>query len=315
MPTRSARKTLQEDSPPEDKVLASPTRKFFVEMLTRDIDLTDAIMDLVDNCIDGVHRENRSAEKQKIYKGYFAEITLNRSEFIIKDNCGGIPEDVAKTYAFKMGREDGYQADKNLETVGVYGIGMKRAIFKIGLEANVISHHANDIFQVTVPKEWSSMTGPWYFDFSKLKKSDISVFLNTKGTYISVTQLHKGISDRFGDKAGFVKDLQEKLRQHYGYIIQQGFKIKLNGVVIASLELDILTDTLDGSKKSIRPYVYAAEIDGVSIEVLIGFYRPRQSKRRLMSIQMVRLQNQLRKMQELLSFVMIELCCMQIKIL
>ena len=32
----------------------TPTKAFFVEMLTRDIGLNDAILDLLDNCLDGV---------------------------------------------------------------------------------------------------------------------------------------------------------------------------------------------------------------------------------------------------------------------
>ena len=34
----------------------SPTKQFFVDMLTRDIDIKDAILDLLDNCLDGVVR-------------------------------------------------------------------------------------------------------------------------------------------------------------------------------------------------------------------------------------------------------------------
>ena len=32
----------------------SPTKEFFVEMMTRDIELNDAILELLDNCLDGV---------------------------------------------------------------------------------------------------------------------------------------------------------------------------------------------------------------------------------------------------------------------
>ena len=32
---------------------AEPTKEFFISMLVRDINLKDAIGDLVDNCIDG----------------------------------------------------------------------------------------------------------------------------------------------------------------------------------------------------------------------------------------------------------------------
>lgn len=36
-----------------NSINASPTKNFFVEMLTRDIDLKDAILDLLDNCFAG----------------------------------------------------------------------------------------------------------------------------------------------------------------------------------------------------------------------------------------------------------------------
>lgn len=39
--------------PSTDTAQASPTKQFFVSMLTRDISLADAILDLLDNCLDG----------------------------------------------------------------------------------------------------------------------------------------------------------------------------------------------------------------------------------------------------------------------
>ena len=128
-------------------------------MLTRDIALIDSIMDLIDNCIDGVHRQlkkEKSKKDQYIYKGYHAEITLNEKEFTLKDNCGGIPLEVAKHYAFRMGRSEEYHDDDNLETLGMYGIGMKRAIFKIGLKADVTTWHEKNIYKVTIPENWTS---------------------------------------------------------------------------------------------------------------------------------------------------------------
>lgn len=84
----------------------SPTKEFFVEMLTRDIELNDAILDLLDNCLDGVVRS--CADKDKLqtsdfYSSYSAEITISPTEFTITDNCGGIPRDTAENYAFRIG--------------------------------------------------------------------------------------------------------------------------------------------------------------------------------------------------------------------
>ncbi|MCC3531261.1 MAG: hypothetical protein JGK21_25085 [Microcoleus sp. PH2017_22_RUC_O_B] len=83
---------------------ASPTKSFFVEMLTRDIELEDAILDLLDNCIDGIQRtikDHHSSEKP--YDCFWAKLTFSNESFTIEDNCGGIPIDVAQNYAFRMG--------------------------------------------------------------------------------------------------------------------------------------------------------------------------------------------------------------------
>ena len=67
-----------------------PTKEFFVEMLTRDIELNDAILDLLDNCLDGVVR--MSAGKSKLedsafYQGFSAEINVSSEGFSIKDKA------------------------------------------------------------------------------------------------------------------------------------------------------------------------------------------------------------------------------------
>lgn len=262
---------------PEGKVLAEPTKNFFVTMLTRDIALMDAIMDLVDNCVDGVHRElkkSKGKRGQYIYKGYHAEITLSENEFLLRDNCGGIPLDVAKQYAFRMGRSEDYHDDDKLETLGMYGIGMKRAIFKMGFQADVTSWHEKHTFKVHIPKNWVTLK-EWLFDCSILKKSDLKGILKETGTAVRISNLHAAISKQFQDRSGFITDLRKALRNHYGYIIQQGFRITVNGIKIDPIELNILT-TKETSKnqKAIKPFVYTATINDVDIEIMVGFYRP-----------------------------------------
>lgn len=263
---------------PEGKVWANPTKNFFVNMLTRDIALIDAIMDLIDNCIDGVHRERKkikaNSKEEYIYKGFYAEINVTANEFHLKDNCGGIPLEVAKHYAFKMGRSEDYHDDDKLETLGMYGIGMKRAIFKMGLKADVTSWNNSNIFTVNIPEDWSKQPA-WTFDLAIQNKSIIKGKLKETGTLVSISQLHKNISKQFKDESGFIKDLKIALKNHYGYIIQQGFRISLNGIKIDPIELNIITtNAADKNQKGIKPYVYTSKIDDVDIEIMIGFYRP-----------------------------------------
>src|SRR5690348_11642738 len=79
-------------------------KRFFVSMLTRDIELEDAILDLLDNCLDGIVRTTkRSLNTKAPYKGYWSKITINPNSFEIFDNCGGIPENLV-TRAFGIGR-------------------------------------------------------------------------------------------------------------------------------------------------------------------------------------------------------------------
>jgi hypothetical protein len=269
---------IKTTSETEGTVSADPTKRFFVTMLTRDIELMDAIMDLIDNCIDGVHRQRKNqknAEKDEFkYRGYHADINITSNEFTLKDNCGGIPLEVAKNYAFKMGRSDDYHDDDNLETLGMYGIGMKRAIFKIGERAEVISWHDINRFKVVIPENWVRAPG-WIFHYSLLTKSDIKGLLNEPGTVVKITKLHPSIKRQFSDTSGFIKNLQIALNSHYGYIIQQGFRINLNGVKILPIQLNIITtDPKDKKLKAIKPYVYTSKVDDVEIEIIIGFYRP-----------------------------------------
>ncbi len=113
-------------------VKASPVKSFFVSMLTRDITLEEAILDLLDNCVDGILRVGAKRTSHP-YSGYYAEITFDKDTFSISDNCGGIPWTM-HDYAFRMGRPKG-SPKAEPGGVGVYGIGMKRAVFKMGRDA------------------------------------------------------------------------------------------------------------------------------------------------------------------------------------
>ena len=83
----------------------SPTKQFFIDMITRDISIEDAIIDLLDNSIDGANRLATAAGK-KDFKGLNLHVKLSLSEagLSIEDNCGGFLLETAKKYAFRFGR-------------------------------------------------------------------------------------------------------------------------------------------------------------------------------------------------------------------
>jgi len=67
-------------------------------MIVRDIELVDAVADLVDNCVDGARRLRPNGSYKKLY----AALEVSNLEFRIEDNCGGITADVARNYAFSI---------------------------------------------------------------------------------------------------------------------------------------------------------------------------------------------------------------------
>jgi len=177
-------------------VNASPTKQFFVSILTRDIELEDAVLDLLDNCLDGIwrsHADPAAAMESAIpYDGFRASIDIAADHFSIVDNCGGIPRDVAVSYAFRLGREAA--PDEALPTIGMYGIGMKRAIFKMGQDALIETDYRGDGFTVRITPEWLGEANNW-----SLPIEDTATTLRN-GTRITVRACYAVVDAR--DRSG-----------------------------------------------------------------------------------------------------------------
>jgi hypothetical protein len=253
-----------------ETVKASPTKRFFVDMLTRDIELQDAILDLLDNCIDGLQRSHRETppNKDRPFEGYWAKIVFNEKKFQIVDNCGGIPIDLAKRYAFMMGRPR-EEDDSDIPTVGMYGIGMKRAIFKMGRSSRVSSQTSNEAFEVTITPKWLDDDNDWDLPLKHIKPPR-----EETGTLINVEHLRDSVSRVF-DESSFNTDLIEIISQHYGFIINKGFGVFVNTKEVEARKFTLLwSDPNAPDHERIAPFLYQANRDGVDIKLAVGFYKP-----------------------------------------
>jgi hypothetical protein len=136
---------------------ANPTKEFFVSVLGKDISLIAAIIDLVDNCVDGARRTRPAASDS--FDGLWIEIETDATRFSIKDNCGGISVDTAKTYAFRFGHPTTIALPDY--ATGQFGVGMKRALFKLGNHFTIESYTQSSAFSMDVPVDiWVKETGP-----------------------------------------------------------------------------------------------------------------------------------------------------------
>lgn len=252
-------------------VKASPSKRFFVEMLTRDIDLKDAILDLLDNCVDGIVRtksggDGRPDEKNK-YEGFWAKIHCDEKRFVIQDNCGGIPKQVLIEKAFKLGRGFDDLASEH-STVGIYGIGMKRAIFKMGFECVVDTRHkkgaVDEAFEVSINANWMKSDDLW-----ELPLKAISLDKIEPGTRIEISTLRDGVSRSFTDKSSFISLLRDEIATHYSRILEMGFKVTINEVPVKPKSTKMLMRVDEG----IAPFVFTGEYKDVSVDLVVGLYR------------------------------------------
>ena len=260
--------TEQAAAPPT--IFAGPTKRFFISMFTRDIELKDAILDMLDNCVDGAMRHSgRDLNSADPYKGYWAKIEASPERFAMADNCGGIPRDIAAGSAFRLGRPD-MERDKALPTIGMYGIGMKRAIFKLGRDAKVHSQPEGGAFLVRYDKAWmdeSNETWDLPIDWSAEQRAEGA------GTTITVEDLLPSVKEDFSTDSSFLPALRDAISTYYGYIISKGFSVELNGTPVEPRILSLFA-TDDVGKDAMAPYFLQGELDEVRYLVAVGFRRP-----------------------------------------
>src|SRR5260370_25289841 len=110
-----------------------------------------------------------------------------------------------------MGREaDPDRPQDAPGTVGTYGIGMKRAIFKMGKQCSISTRNERDAYDVEIDPDWIETKGDW-----KLPVVPSKAPFKQQGTMIVVGTLHPAIADRFSvDRAAFEKTLRDMVQAH-----------------------------------------------------------------------------------------------------
>ena len=257
---------------------ASPVKSFFVSMLTRDIKLEDAILDLLDNCVDGALRVKKG-DGDKPYGGFRAEIEFNKDTFTISDNCGGIPWALHE-YAFRLGRALDYPTDVP-GSVGVYGIGMKRAIFKMGRSCLISTRSGTDEYAVEIFPKWLADEKDWKLPVRSAHRSE-----EGDGTTIIIGDLYPGISKRFYEDAkAFTSELVRMVETHYAFIIDKGLEVIINGDHVKPRPIKLIFDE-SSERGTIRPYIFKTKTeDDVEVFLAVGFTRRIPSQNELLDEQ------------------------------
>ena len=191
----------------DDTVTAEPTKWFFVDMLVRDVALIPAIADLVDNAVDAARKLRPMGD----FSGLRINVEASGEFFRVSDNCGGMDLDVARKYAFRFGRDPDRPLDER--TIGQFGVGMKRTLFKIGHSFSVEAATQSNSFLLEVDVDAWLSNPVWAFELTRKSEGDDRAEEATFTT-VEVRDLYPDVASDMAAEE-WLSSLAEELRQKH----------------------------------------------------------------------------------------------------
>jgi hypothetical protein len=227
------------------KADASPEKRLFISLITRDIPLIAAFLDLIDNAINAaVEPASSRLLTAEDYLKLFQDQTVTPTVDIflkvspeqveISDTALGISAETAAEHVFKFGRASGetHEGDR----LSVYGIGLKRAMFKLGNKISIVSDHSNGGFDLQLNvADWAKDTSqPWSFAITPRSPADSGA----TGTKIIVKELYDDSMRRLSDGV-FLGQLKEAIGKTYAFYLSKFVNIYVNDEKINGISIEI----------------------------------------------------------------------------
>lgn len=249
----------------EVEINAEPTKTFFVDMLTRDIPLEQAILDLVDNSVDGA--KSMIVNKERPFEGRRVEIQFNKDHFKIFDNCGGFSKAVAAEYAFRFGRPS--SAPRSAHSIGQFGVGMKRALFKFGHQFSVRSATTTETWEIDINvPDWEAAKG-WHFPWGAFS-ADATISNAKPGTEIIATALRPEVGWKFST-TNFKNQIVSLIKSKHRQFIAGGMQISVNGTHVTATDLLLLASQDGKLKPGVESFIFTTSGKApVSVKIIAG---------------------------------------------
>lgn len=144
---------------------------------------------------------------------------------MLTDTCGGIPRDIALKELFTFGHSESYSGSQ----LGVYGIGLKRALFKIGRHFEIESRTVRDGFKAKVDVvEWArkdKTPEDWRIPLTFVGGAASA---DAAGTSIKITHLTEEVRTRLRDPA-LTADLRSAISKTYLLFLNRYASVSVQG--------------------------------------------------------------------------------------
>lgn len=243
---------------------------FLAETLTTDIELTDALFDLIDNSIDAARDKLLLQPDLKYdnyglpadYSGYEIRLRLSTNTITIKDNCSGFDEETLTNSAFITGKRSNHQFG-----IGHYGLGLKRALLKAGSNFGLITDNGISRYKAIFTS--SSFSG------NENSKISAQKYLskNKPFSLFTVSNLFPDIKYQIHDKAWF-EYVIERLGVRYGIFIKKGLKITLINCTLDTPSTHTIRNAIPDIRKGkpLTPFSSRVKTDGLDVYFNIGVH-------------------------------------------
>lgn len=231
-----------------DKINVMPSKNLLIDTLTEDISIHDAVLDLLDNAVDSYIRNNIK-DRRKI------ELKISKDQFEIIDNCGGINAEQLKQNIFRIGLVD---IKKKAPTIGRFGVGLKRSLFKIGKKITFITDDGKNESSLDIDiNKWMN-TDEWTFDgnikASNLKENQLPY------TSIKISELNEETKESFD--ITFENLIKRTIEKYYTRFINDKIDFYVNGNKQAPYDIEIKT------YDNLTPAKLTTTYEGVTIEII-----------------------------------------------
>ena len=195
---------------------ATPEKRIFWSIIS-DYGLKTGICELVDNAIDLWQRNNAAHPL-----GVSIEADSSLQIITIKDNAGGVPEkDLSKLVT-----PGGSKNDPLSKSIGIFGVGSKRAGVALGQTFRVKTRHKKSkTFLIEVNDDWLKNES-WEIDAFEVQE------ISPGSTEVEISRLRSPISNND------INELSSHISSVYGRFISRGLDLSLNGVSIEATEFN-----------------------------------------------------------------------------
>lgn len=229
-----------------------PTKKYLVGGITKDVTIEACIFDLIDNSIDAFPKKKDQLISD--YEDYSIELLINEKSFSIKDCGHGIDRELLIKDTLRFGS----QTNHHNSSIGFFGIGLNRALFKLGKNIKIVTETINERSSINInADEFLKNDNSWEIPITDENKD------NNIGTTIEIRSLNDDIKNIFSDSEWF-NSLKIKISQRYSEFLKKRLKIIINNKTIEPAL--IRTRDSSGFKKLRKEISY----NGVSIIVEMG---------------------------------------------